>query len=390
MTSVSHRPCGTGYPGARQYVSSGAFWQALAMLRKWIGGAAGRLPAASVGLVLGIGALTFAGCGGPSPGRSTSATTRPTAPTTAEATTSTTSPSTSTTSPTTSTLGLTGAWFEGSGFGEVEPSQVYLGGDPTGRLTSINWSSWGGAEATGSGSGWYVPPNTITADGSDQPATVIAFDLGTCADHSAYQEVEWYFAGEGGTFDPTQALYACTKGYVNEGTQAMTYSPWATSTSLFGDITPVNTLSGGSCSGASAFDVNDQFAWRCTVQSGALYDPCFAPEANTSVADVTEVACADSPWSGVTLIKLSQPLSSSSWGTPTDNLRHPWALQLVNGDQCGLIEGTGSVVGGVTLNFGCTYGDAAYPSENVEPWTTQYSLNHSEVVTASSVATAWK
>jgi hypothetical protein len=267
---------------------------------------------------------------------------------------------------------------------------VYLGGDPTGRLTSIKWSSWGGAEATGSGTGFYVPPNTITADGSGQPAIVIAFDLGTCAGHPAYEEIEWYFAGKGGKFDPTQALYACTEGYANEGTQTMLYSPWATSTSLFGDITPVNTESGGTCSGASDFDVNDQFAWRCTDQSGALFDPCFAPGATSPMADVTEVACADNPWSEVTLITLSQPLTSSSWGTPTDGLRHPWALQLVNGDKCGLIEGTGSVVGGVVLNFGCTYGDAAYPSENVEPWTSQYSLNPSGVVTASPVATAWK
>ena len=82
--------------------------------------------------------------------------------------------------------------------------------------------------------------------------------------------------------------------------------------------------------------------------------------------------------------------SSPRWSTSEEILGHPWALQLVNGDQCGLIEGTGSVVGGVTLNYGCTYGDAAYPSENVEPWTTEYSLNHSGVVTASPVATAWK
>jgi hypothetical protein len=357
-------------------------WQALAMSRRWTGAAPGKLPTATLVLALGMAALTVAACGGPD-GGSTSATTRPVAPTTAGASTSTTGPSTL-------TLGLAGAWFEGSGFGQVEPSLVYLGGDPTGRLTSITWSSWGGAEATGSGTGFYVPPNTITADGSSKPAIVIAFDLGTCGGHAAYEKVEWYFAGEGGKFDQAQALYACTEGYLSQGTQAMAYSPWASSTSLFGDITPVNTLSGGTCSGASAFDVNDHYAWRCAAQSGAIYDPCFAPGAASPVADVVEVACADTPWSEVTLIKLSQPLTSSSWGTPTDDLGHPWALQLVNGDQCGLIEGTGSVVGGVTLNYGCTYGDAAYPSENVEPWTTEYSLNHSGVVTASPVATAWK
>jgi hypothetical protein len=376
------------------------------MSARGIGGSSVKFSGPAIGLTMAISVSALAGCGGPL--RSVSATTRPTAAssstttaassstTTAASSSTTTRPTaptptgatTSTTGSSAPTLGLAGAWFAGSGFGEVEPSTVFLGGDPTGQLTSIHWSSWGGAEATGSGIGWYVPPNVITAKGSDEPATVVAFDLGTCADRPAYQEVTWYFTAEGETFDPSQAQYACTEGYVSQGTEAEPYSPWATATQLFGDIMVVNTLSGTSCTGVSAFDVNDQYAWRCTVQGGRFYDPCFAP-GPPQLSDVTEVACADNPWSGVTLIKLSQPLANSSWGIPTDNLRHPWALQLVNGEQCGLIEGTGSVVNGVTLNYGCTHGDAAYPSENVEPWKTLYSLDNSEKVGAYLVARAW-
>jgi hypothetical protein len=342
--------------------------------------------------------LGAAGCS--AVGRHSSSPTPTDAPTSAavpsptEASTSTavpasTEPPTSRTRASSPTLGLPGACFAGSGFGQVEPPTVYLGGDPTGSLSSIHWSSWGGAEAGGSGIGWYINGNESTVSGSRQPATVLAFDLGTCADHPAYQEIEWYFAGEGHRFDPGHAIYTCATGGPSAGTEVQPYGPWATSTSLFGDIKPVNTLSGGRCTGPSAFDMNDRYAWRCTLQTGAFYDPCFAPGGVMPVTNVTEVACGDSPWSLVTLIKLSERLPSSSWGTPTDKLRHPWAFELVNGDKCGLIEGTGTSMEGVPLNYGCTYGDAAYPTENVEPWTTKYSISNSGLLTALAIATVW-
>jgi hypothetical protein len=97
----------------------------------------------------------------------------------------------------------------------VEPAEVFLGGDPTGLVTSIRWQSWGGSKAEGTGTSTYVAANQITADGSQQTATIVAFDVGTCAGHAAYQEVEWYFPREGGTFDPSHAVYACKQGYVN-------------------------------------------------------------------------------------------------------------------------------------------------------------------------------
>lgn len=128
-------------------------------------------------------------------------------------TTTTTTPA-STVSSGLPTLGLTGAWPDGSGFGQVEPVEVYLGGDPSGRITSIEWQSWGGAEATGEGIALYVPPGKNLPEGSTQAATIVAFDLGTCAGSEAYQEVEWYFPGEGEAFNPTSAEFTCKLGYV--------------------------------------------------------------------------------------------------------------------------------------------------------------------------------
>jgi hypothetical protein len=354
-----------------------------------------------VGLAM---ALLLAGCGSAHhsalpktsvPAPTSGAVTTTTSPrSTSRPSTTTSAPSTTTLATTpaasasTPTLGLTGAYFSGAGFGQVEPSAIYLGGDPTGALGSIHWSSWGGAEATGTGIGSYDAPNEPVYASTHEPATVIAFDLGTCADHPAYQAVDWYFPGEGGTFVASQGEDACAQGSP-AATGAQAYSPWAETGQLFGDTKVAKTLAGTSCTGPSAFDVDDPYAWRCWVSGGGFYDPCFAPEPATTT-DVTEVACADNPWSSVTLIKLSQPLAHGSWGTvPTGEVHSPWALQLANGDECGLIEGTSPEADAMTFNFGCSQGNAAYPSQKTEPWTVKYAPRGSRTVTIVSVASAW-
>jgi hypothetical protein len=111
-------------------------------------------------------------------------------------------------------LGVSGARFEGVGFGQVRPSRVFLGGDPTGDLTHIDWNSWGGTQAVGTGISLYVSPNEISAAGTEQQATVVAFDRGTCDGSYAYQAVEWYFPQHGGYFDRGHYMDACTGAYV--------------------------------------------------------------------------------------------------------------------------------------------------------------------------------
>ena len=92
---------------------------------------------------------------------------------------------TSTTVAAVPTLGLrAGIFAHGKGFGEVKPSEVFNGGDPTGLVTHVVWKSWGGREAVGMGESEYVAPNQDVAEGSEQPATVVAFKLGTCTRRS--------------------------------------------------------------------------------------------------------------------------------------------------------------------------------------------------------------
>ncbi len=114
------------------------------------------------------------------------------------------------------TLGIAAAWARVgpsvAGFGQVRPSEISLGGDPTGVLSGIIWQSWGGATATGTGTSTYVAPGQTVAQGSQQSATVVASDLGTCAGTAAYQQVKWYFPSEGETLGTSAntTVDACT------------------------------------------------------------------------------------------------------------------------------------------------------------------------------------
>jgi hypothetical protein len=85
------------------------------------------------------------------------------------------------------------------GFGEVKPAEISLGGDPTGILSRITWHSWGGSQATGTGTSTYVGPGQTVAQGTGQTATVVAYDPGTCNGVPAYQQVVWYYPQHGQT-----------------------------------------------------------------------------------------------------------------------------------------------------------------------------------------------
>ncbi len=68
---------------------------------------------------------------------------------------------------------------KGAGWGKVEPSTIFNGGDPSGLVTHIHWTSWGDSVATGRGlssifkphGGYY--PDLVTIE-------LHASDLGHC------------------------------------------------------------------------------------------------------------------------------------------------------------------------------------------------------------------
>jgi hypothetical protein len=113
------------------------------------------------------------------------------------------------------TLGrLAGVFARGRGFGQVKPSEIFNGGDPTGLVTHVVWSSWGAARAVATGISDYVGPNQTVAAGRQEPVTVVAFKLGTCDGRLMYQAVEWYFPEHKQAFDAARYEDVCTGGYV--------------------------------------------------------------------------------------------------------------------------------------------------------------------------------
>src|SRR5947209_6019253 len=83
-------------------------------------------------------------------------------------------------------------------------------------------------------------------------------------------------------------------------TQVLLYTPY-TAQGLNKDIHSTRT-SIGTCSAASAVDVNRPDAWACMVQ-GHAYDPCF------SNFDGSELACPDLPLISSTLLSPDSPMS---------------------------------------------------------------------------------
>ena len=113
------------------------------------------------------------------------------------------------------TLGqLAGDFAQGQGVGQVKPAKIFNGGDPTGLVTHMAWSSWGGTQATATGTAEYVGPNQSVASGTEETTTVVAFDLGTCDGKYMYQAIEWYFPQHNQAFNPSTYENICTGSYV--------------------------------------------------------------------------------------------------------------------------------------------------------------------------------
>ena len=90
--------------------------------------------------------------------------------------------------------------MSGAGFGQVKPRTIYLGGDESGLVCRIQWLSWGGQIAVGTGTALYVGPRQITAAGHWAPTVVTLFHLGTWHGRPAYKGYKWYFPGNGAGF----------------------------------------------------------------------------------------------------------------------------------------------------------------------------------------------
>jgi hypothetical protein len=182
---------------------------------------------ASVGLVAaGCSAVSHAAVApsATTPGAAATATTpapktdppaSPTAPASVATTTSPTAPVSASPAAAVPTLGQpVGLFAHGQGFGQVKPTKIFNGGDPTGLVTQVAWRSWGGAQAIATGISDYVGPNQTVAGGKEESATVVAFNLGICNGRLMYRAVEWYFPQHKQAFDPRRYEDICAGVYV--------------------------------------------------------------------------------------------------------------------------------------------------------------------------------
>lgn len=113
---------------------------------------------------------------------------------------------------------LGAVWGPGQeGYGTPHPTVIFNGGDPTGLVTQIHWQSWGGPVALATGVSLDANNAPSVAQGVQRPVQVEAFNLGTCRGVLMYQAVEWYFPGDGQTFDPHNYIDICNGKYVING-----------------------------------------------------------------------------------------------------------------------------------------------------------------------------
>ena len=76
----------------------------------------------------------------------------------------------------------------GEGWGTARPARIFNGGDPSGLVKEIQWTSWGGRVAVGYGLGWIFKP----AGGYyNRPLLVElrAEALGHCGSQPAYTQL---------------------------------------------------------------------------------------------------------------------------------------------------------------------------------------------------------
>jgi hypothetical protein len=143
----------------------------------------------------------------------------------------------------------------GTGFGTVRPAEVNFNGDGTSFVKDIHWTSWGNRRAVGHGRAFWVWPGWCNGCGSvELNATVVAFDVGDCGGHPAYQQVEWYFPSRGESFDSRLASINLCTG--KDDPAPFSYNPTSCkAVSLGGSLraTDVQTWTGLSCATAARF-----------------------------------------------------------------------------------------------------------------------------------------
>ena len=215
------------------------------------------------------------------------------------------------------------------GYGQVRPTEISNGGDPTGIVTDIRWQSWGGPKATGTGTGSYDPPNQPVSNSIQATATVVAFDLGTCHGKLMYRAVEWYFAGEGQAFDPGTYLDDCTGQYVAPAAGVPAVSP--------GVVVPAGVLTALTTYFESIDSGQYQAAYDVLAPSeqATISEAKFAADDSTTQDTAVTITAAQASGAGAETVTVSFTSHQAAEKGPNGDTCDMWdlnyALEQVNG-----------------------------------------------------------
>jgi hypothetical protein len=188
----------------------------------------------------------------------------------------------------------------------------------------------------------------------------------------------------------------------------------------------------GTCSELSLADIGRGDAWFCSeAETGTIYDPCFENTFGPPDGSAT-LACVSSPFAGeVVNFTTTEPLRREKEGAPDvpnasaapppgqvvpiapaaapgdptadqtgdemlaevaiDPLSIPWAIELANGDRCGLLTGATAVVAGMRINYGCEGGGSIVGEldRSAAVWTANYYDEQALGTELVEVATVW-
>ena len=163
----------------------------------------------------------------------------------------------------------------------------------------------------------------------------------------------------------------------------------------------------GVCGFSSIVALDRPDAWDCISADNEIFDPCFEPFM-MDPEELGQLACVEAPFSTeVTLLTLTAPLvrekevpdpgtdPSMAMGQSADDAIDPWdlpwALELVNGDQCTLLHGTLTVLAGQIAHYGCVNGGMVLGETNrTQPiWTVSYLAEGESASRLVDVAVAW-
>ena len=195
-----------------------------------------------------------------------------------------------------------------SGYGQVKPAGIAVSGTgATNEVINIVWSSWGGATATGAGTGCVLQSTGIEANCARTPADVVVYELGSCSGKPAYLAMTWYFPSLGQSFTPStasptpigSACHATASG--GSSSSSTTAPPTTTTTTTTPPVTTPTTSSSAPCTATAITTVvkaaNHDFyslsGYGCTGDFAYAAATVTGTQTDKPIATVTVVLMAE-------------------------------------------------------------------------------------------------